>query len=67
MGKALIFIASISFILSACVGGSFCAVADKLGGPHRFHGSTTNIMTEEESKQELAFNKTGAELCGWKP
>jgi hypothetical protein len=60
--EAVIF--SVLLVLTSCslTGGSFCTLAK----PHRFNDATVNVMTDAEVKQELAYNKTGQELCGWK-
>jgi hypothetical protein len=48
--------------LTTCSSGSFCTIAK----PHRFSDATVNIMSDVEVKQELSYDKTGQELCGWK-
>jgi ABC-type uncharacterized transport system substrate-binding protein len=60
MEKALIVF--VLLLLAGCAHTGFCSIAK----PHRFSDATVNIMSEEEVKQELAYNKTGKELCGWK-
>jgi len=54
-------------LLASCQSASFCSVADALGGPHRHRHVVIMMMDDQEVKQELKYNKTGAELCGWKP
>lgn len=44
-------------------GGTFCAIAK----PHRFTAASIAALSDAEVKQELAFNKTGQKLCGWRP
>lgn len=60
--KEIVLIALLSIPGCSLTGGSFCSIAK----PHRFADATVNIMSEAEIKQELAYDKTGQELCGWK-
>lgn len=60
----VIQLAAITLALSGCVSpGTFCSIAQ----PHLFTPQTQAVMTDEEVKQELKHNETGAKLCGWKP
>jgi hypothetical protein len=43
--------------------GDFCDLAR----PHRFSDSIIDHMSDEEVKQELAYNRLGAKRCGWQP
>lgn len=61
MEKALAIFVMLTLV--GCANGSFCAIAK----PHRFSDATVNIMSDEEVKQELAYNKTGQNLCHWAP
>lgn len=60
MGVTLILVTLVG--CTTTPGGTFC-----VGKPHRFSDATVNVMTDAEVAQELAHNKQGAALCGWKP
>ncbi|WP_342163957.1 hypothetical protein [Methylobacterium sp. SD21] len=43
--------------------GNFCDVAS----PRRPSRGQIAVMSDEAKRQDLAFNRYGAEHCGWKP
>jgi hypothetical protein len=51
--------------LSACqtTKGSFCDIAE----PRRPSEKTLAVMSDAEVKDDLAHNRKGQRLCGWKP
>lgn len=44
-------------------GGAFCDIAQ----PRRPSKGQIAVMTDEAKRQDLAFNRYGAEHCGWRP
>lgn len=63
MVKGLILAALIAAAGCTSTKGGFCAVAS----PQRPSGTAVDAMTNAQVKALLAHNRTGQELCGWKP
>ncbi|MBZ9736116.1 hypothetical protein LB534_21560 [Mesorhizobium sp. CA18] len=64
MGKGLI-VAAIVAALAGCATakGSFCAVAS----PMRLSASAVDALSDREARAQLAHNRKGEKLCGWRP
>ncbi|RWL45292.1 MAG: hypothetical protein EOR60_15220 [Mesorhizobium sp.] len=63
MVKGLILAAIIASAGCTTTKGGFCAVA----GPQRPSVAAVDAMTDAQVKALLAHNRTGQQLCGWKP
>lgn len=64
--KAMLVAAAAALMLAGCAtapSGDFCAVAT----PRRPSKEQIAVMPRDQKMQDLAFNRYGAEHCGWRP
>ncbi|MDX8468931.1 hypothetical protein RFM26_24790 [Mesorhizobium sp. VK23B] len=64
MGKGLIAAAIVAALCGCSTAkGSFCAVSS----PLHLSGKAVDMLSDEEARAVLAYNRKGAKLCGWRP